>query len=669
MGNHVSVLAGSALPAAQAPSAPDKAPGEDALDRLTRLASELLQAPVALIVLLAEGQPRLVRSFGLPDRSRGELPATHPFWARVLASEGTVAVADGPRVAWDGTDPAGSQPGMAAWLSVPLASPGRDVLGCLCVASPQPREWSETEMARLRDLAAVVGAVMGPSGLAQEGKRGSEEAAILNSVPHACFALDRQGRFTYLNARAEQLFRRLSRHPVEGLLGKNIWDKCPEVGDSNFARECQQALAEQRPLSAEAFYPELHRWFAVHVSPVSGDRLCVFLQDVSERVELERGLRKRAEALAEADRGKGVFLVQLAHEVRNALAPVRGALHLAQRRGPEDEGPDGQRACALADQEVQRLSRLMDDLLKASHALEGNVRLHKEEVNLAVIVAHSLTAAISSPAAGGRNISLHLPPEPVQLEAAPEELEQVVTHLLDNAIKFTSPGGHVRLSVERAPGKVTLRVQDDGAGISAEALPHVFNMFMREHGDSRGPRGGLGIGLTLVRQLVELHGGTVEARSEGPGRGSEFIVHLPTSEAQVAAPTSSVRVLVAEDSMDIAQGLLFLLRSWGYEGWAAYDGPQALEAVRAHRPDVVLLDIDMPGMSGYEVAERLWQREGSEKPVLVAVTGYGEQDDRERGRQAGLDYYMVKPIDPTELRELLTAVEITKRQRSAGPEG
>jgi len=290
--------------------------------------------------------------------------------------------------------------------------------------------------------------------------RPAEETAILDSIPHACFALDRQWRFTYLSPRAQQLFGQLSRHPEARLLGRNIWDECPEVADSTFARECQQALAEQRPLEAETFYPGLGRWFAVHVSPVPGDGVSVFLQDVSERTGLARALGQTAEHLAEADRGKEEFLVQLAHEVRNALAPIRNALHLTQGHGLDD--PEDEQACALADQEVRRLSRLMDDLLKVSQLIPGNVRLHKKQVNLSALVARALTGMLSSAAAGGRSFTVSLPPALVWIDAGQEQLEQVLEHLLDNAAKFTRPGGHIRLTVEREAGTAVLRVRDDG---------------------------------------------------------------------------------------------------------------------------------------------------------------------------------------------------------------
>jgi PAS domain S-box-containing protein len=487
-----------------------------------------------------------------------------------------------------------------------------------------------------------------------------DQAAVLEHVPVACFVLDRQGRFTYLNPRAEQLLAQLSGRQAADLLGKEIWRECPEVADSAFSRECQQALAERQSQEAESFYPALNRWFAVRVHPV-GERLCVFLQDVTERAVLERAQRQRVEELAEADRGKDEFVVQLAHEVRNALAPIRNALHLARGRALED--PEDERAFDLAATEVRQLARLMDDLLQVQKLLPDGVRPRLERVNVAEVAGRAVAATLS--AAGGRSVSVQLPEGPLWLEADPAQLEQVLSQLLANAAKFTRPGGHVRLSAAREGETVVLRVADDGIGMGPDVLPRVFHLFMRADRGLARLGGGLGIGLTLVRRLVEMHGGTVEAHSDGPGRGSEFVVRLPAPEEvppeeawpEGEASEGTLRVLVVDDSKEAAQSLAFVLGRWGYEARVAYGGEEALAEAAARRPDVVLLDIGMPSMDGYEVARRLRQAEGGGKVVLVAVTGYGQEEDRRRAREAGFDYHMVKPVDPGDLRELLSAAE------------
>jgi len=489
---------------------------------------------------------------------------------------------------------------------------------------------------------------------AVSGHQGSEEAALLAVLPHACFVLDREWCFTYVNPSAERLFRQLSGQVRDSLRGRNIWDECPELADSTFSKQCHEALTEQRAVEVETYYPALDRWFAIDACP-RGDGLCVFLQDVTGRTQLERQLRQRGEELAEMDRGKEAFLLELAHEVRNALASVRNALHLvcSHRLGSTD-----QEACAMAAEEVQRLSRLMDDLLRLSELSEAEPK--KERVNLSAIVARSLGGMLTSLNAGGRNFTVQLPPEPLWLEADAGQLEQVLGHLLDNAVKYTRQGGAIRLTAEREGEEVALRVRDDGAGLAADELSHVFNLFMRPANEPDRFQGGLGIGLTLVRRLMELHGGSVEAHSEGLNQGSEFVVRLPAPQEQptptvrpVGVDGRPLRVLVVDDKMDAAQSLSLILENWGCEVHVAYDGPKALEAARACQPDVVLLDIKMPRMDGYEVADQLRQGDGGDELTLVAMTGCGQAEDRDRALEAGFNYYMVKPVDPGDLKELL----------------
>ncbi|MFO0842143.1 MAG: ATP-binding protein [Gemmataceae bacterium] len=483
---------------------------------------------------------------------------------------------------------------------------------------------------------------------------------MLAALPLACFSLDLDWRFTTVNRAAERLFERLGRQSGP-LLGRDIRQECPEVADSAFSRQCREALAEQGPVEAEVYYPALNRWFAVHVAPAPG-RLCVFLRDVGERAALERELRRRADELAETDRGKDAFLHQLAHEVRNGLTPVRDALHLACSR---DVGEDALQACVLAEQEVRFLSRLMEDLLRVSRLALAPPK--KQRVNLADLAGRALAGALTS-GGSGRTLSVHLPPEPLWIEADPAQVELALRHLLDNAVKFTAPGGHIWLSAGREGAEVVLRVKDDGAGIEPASLSQVFNLFMRQVG-GRPHAGGLGVGLTLVRRVVQQHGGAVEALSDGPGRGSEFVVRLPAPDGAdpsqaltwrvAGADGSPLDVLLVDDSHEITQTLSLLLTSWGCSVRTAGGGPAALEAVRDRRPDLVLLDICMPGMDGYEVARRLREEVGDGPLTVAALTGY---DQEEVNPQAtGFDFHMVKPVDHGDLKNLLAYVASGKR--------
>jgi PAS domain S-box-containing protein len=657
-------------PAGEPPAPPEVLPAPaEALGRLPRLAATLLRAPVALVALAGEGQP-----LALTWHGRAAAPGADvtPICRHVLESGKVLAVADVREAALFAEEPAVGGGLPVAWLGAPLAGPGGQALGCLCVAAPAPRAWTEEEIALLSDLAQLGAA---------EARRGpSEEATLLKDLPHACFVLDRRWRFTYLNPRAEQLLGLLTGRRAAQLLGKDVWRECPEVADSTFSRECQQALAEQRPLESETFYPALNRWFAVRVAPAP-DRLCVFLQDVSERTQLERALRQRLDELADADRGKDEFLVALAHDVRNALVPVRNALHLLRAAGPgEPGGPppaDAEQARALAEQEVLRLSRLLDDLLKVSQLTPARARPRRERVDLGALAARAVAARLPAAAAKGRRLSVRVPPAPVWVEADPAHLEQALEHLLANGLKFTAQGGQIEVSAAEEDDEAVVRVRDDGAGIGPDVLPHVFNLFMRADRALTRLGGGMGVGLTLVRRLVELNGGSAEAHSDGPGKGSEFTVRLPAlPDGPAVAPAPSgplaagepggrrLDVLVVDDSLEAAQSLFLVLNRWGCRARVAYDGPGALAEVRARRPDVVFLDIGMPGMDGYEVAQRLRAAEGGDRMLLVAVTGYGQDEDRENARAAGFDYHLTKPVGPEHLQAILELV-----QSGGGPLG
>jgi signal transduction histidine kinase/CheY-like chemotaxis protein len=497
---------------------------------------------------------------------------------------------------------------------------------------------------------------------ASAGSPDSDAEALLTALPDACFVLDQEWRLTYVNPPAEKLLGRLCAAPPGGLLGRSIVQECPEVADSTFCKGCREAHAEKKFTEAEAFYPTLGRWFTVFLRPM-GNRLCVFLRDVTERARLERELHRGVEELAEAERGKAelergkdAFLVQLAHEIRNAFAPVRNALHLI---GLGNLGPDEARACSLAEQGVRRLSGLVDALMTVSRFTLAPP--DKQRVNLKAVLTQALAGALMSAGEEGRTFTVQAPPGALWLEADPRQLEQIVGQLLDNAIRSTGPTGAIRVSAAREEGAVVLRVRDDGVGLAPEVLSQAFNPFTRQDSGPASTQWGQGVGLKLVRRLVDLHGGSVEARSEGPNRGSEFVIRLPALEdppAEVAGPPTPredglLQVLLVEDDVETAQSLSLLLGGWGCEVHLASDGAGALDAIRARRPDLVLMDIGLPGMDGYEVAERLRREEGGARLPLVALTGYGQDEDRDQAREAGFDYHMVKPVDPLDLKDLV----------------
>ena len=366
--------------------------------------------------------------------------------------------------------------------------------------------------------------------------------------------------------------------------------------------------------------------------------------------------------LREADRRKDEFLAMLAHELRNPLSPVVTSLHLLRSSGGDHEVT--QRSLAVMERQIAHIVRLVDDLLDVARITRGRIELRLASVDLAAAVASTVDSMRPRFAERGQLLSVELPGEPLLVRADATRLDQVVANLLANANKYTASGGHVSVKVEPRGENAVLRVRDDGIGLPPDLLGRVFDLFMQSEQALDRSQGGLGIGLTLVRQLVELHGGTVTAASEGEGKGSEFEVRLPRLVAERgdtagdAHPTAegvraSRQVLVVDDNVEGAESLAELLRLWGHRVQVAHDGPSGLALAAQQPPEVVLLDIGLPGLDGYEVGRRLREDKATRGVTLVAVTGYGEQVHGGRLEQAGFDKLLVKPVQPPELRELL----------------
>ncbi|HEY2933568.1 MAG TPA: ATP-binding protein [Acidobacteriota bacterium] len=378
-------------------------------------------------------------------------------------------------------------------------------------------------------------------------------------------------------------------------------------------------------------------------------------------------LQKKAEAaLKDADRRKDEFLAILAHELRNPLAPIRNAVQILRAVGPPV--PQLQWARDVIDRQVRQMTRLVDDLLDVSRISRGKVLLRKERVELTSVVGTAVEACRPLMEKWGHELTVTLPTEPILLEADPARLAQVLLNLLNNAAKYTDQGGQIWLTAEQDGDALQIRVKDSGVGMPREMLPRVFEMFTQMDHTLERSQGGLGIGLTLVKRLVEMHGGTVLARSEGPGKGSEFVVRLPvagkatdsapqvaTGEVDQPGPQSKRHILVVDDNRDATEGLAILLRMMGHEVHTAHDGLEAVGAATVLRPDVVLLDIGLPKLNGYEAARRIREQAGGEM-MLIALTGWGQEEDRRRSIEAGFDHHLTKPVEFDVLRNLLAKV-------------
>ena len=382
-----------------------------------------------------------------------------------------------------------------------------------------------------------------------------------------------------------------------------------------------------------------------------------------------RELQRRTDELAAAERRKDQFLAMLAHELRNPLAPIRNAVELM--RQVETNDPSFQSSREMVERQVKHLARLVDDLLDVSRINQGSIRLRKEAVDLGMIVQRAVEATRTLIDSRGHDLTLDLPTDPVRLEADPTRLEQVIANLLNNAAKYTMPGGHIHVRAAQEGSEAVVLVKDNGIGVPPDVLDRVFEPFVQSEGSLARSEGGLGIGLTLARSLIEMHGGSVEAHSPGLGQGSEFVVRLPArvpAERPAAIsgilggipprmdapfPSRGLRVLVVEDNVDAAESLAALLRLWGHDVRVVHDGLAAVDEARRQHPEVVLLDIGLPGLDGYEVAKRLRQDVELDGALLVAMTGYGQPDDRRRSREAGIHHHFVKPVEPLVLRTLL----------------
>ena len=382
-----------------------------------------------------------------------------------------------------------------------------------------------------------------------------------------------------------------------------------------------------------------------------------FVRDITDRKRVE-------EALRDANRRKNEFIATLSHELRNPLAPIRNGLQVLRKTG--GQGPSAERAREIMERQVEHLVRLVDDLLEVSRVSHGKIELRKERLDLAVVVNRAVDLHRELINAAGVLPCVALPEMPVLVDADPVRLAQIFGNLLNNAVNYTDRGGHIEIAARRVANEAIVSIANSGVGIPKDMLPHVFDLFVQ--GDRGRERRGLGIGLSLVRSLVELHGGKVEAHSDGEGRGSRFDVRLPVSTNLAASATpprtgpraaaSSRRVLIVDDAREVADSFAILLETLGVETRVAYSGAQGLAASSEFEPDLVFLDIGMPGMDGFETARRMRDQPTGRKAVLVALTGWGQDEVLRRVKEAGFNWHLTKPASMADLEALLYAAPL-----------
>jgi PAS domain S-box-containing protein len=502
----------------------------------------------------------------------------------------------------------------------------------------------------------VVAARARRGALELERKLRRETEHILESIGEAFIALDKDWRFTYVNAEAE----RLNKVTREELLGRSHWEVYPQP-NSGLQERFQRVMETGVPDRFEHHYEPWDRWFDLSCYPVEDGGITVYYRDVTERKRAERSAR-------DAERRKDEFIATLAHELRNPLAPIRAALQVLQQTSDPSAAL---RMREVMDRQVGHMVRLVDDLMDVARISSGKVELRRQPVTAREVIEAALETSRPLIERARHQLSISLPDGDLWLDGDPTRLAQVVSNLLNNAAKYTPDGGAIRVSAAAdGPRDLRITVQDNGDGIPAHVLPEVFEMFAQGEDTLARAQGGLGIGLTLVRQLVRMHGGDVVADSAGAGRGSTFTVTLPLlhrderaspdpADAGGARDAQVLRVLVADDNVDAATTLAMLLELMGHRCITVHDGPAAVEAFAQQRPDVALLDIGMPGLDGYEVARQLRALQGRAPLRLVALTGWGAANDRVRSAQAGFDLHLTKPVD---YESLLAALQMQDRQ-------
>jgi len=495
---------------------------------------------------------------------------------------------------------------------------------------------------------------------------------LLERLPAGAYTCDPAGLITYFNQHAVQLWGRAPKlnDPVDRFCGSfklYAIDGSPIMHD-----ECWMALALKNSLEYNGREiiierPDGQRRATLaYANPINNDDGKLLgavnvLIDISDR-------KKAEEALQEADRSKNEFLATLAHELRNPLAPIRAAVRILQLKSkPTGES---QSALEVIDRQTRQMARLVDDLLDIARITSNKLELRREPIELSEILDSAVETSRPLIDQRAQKLIVNAPVESIRLDADLVRLAQVISNLLNNAAKYTPRGGRIWLTAAREENNAVIKVRDTGMGISAEMLPRIFEMFTQAERAANGSPGGLGIGLTLVKRLVEMHGGTITAHSDGGGNGSEFVVRVPTIASEPARPEVRVkdtkkvateaprpiRILVVDDNHDSADSMGLLLKLLGNDVRIVHDGLAAVEAAREFEPRVVLLDIGLPTIDGYEAAQKIRQERWGSQAILIAVTGWGRDVDRQRSEQAGFDHHLVKPVDPDELSRLLATL-------------
>lgn len=642
-------------------------PLPDVLASLCRIAEAQADRPVRAAILLVDaGGKRLVTGAApsLPDEYNRAIDgiAIAPDVGTCCAAAACREVVVTPDIAaapgWAAFAHLPLGLGLRAAWSMPIVSAGGVVLGTFGTYFPERREPTPDER-RLVEVLSRTAALAVERHRSDELLRASEERfrSVFEAMNEGfCLVepvFDAAGRavdYRYLMANPA-----IEHHMgLKDVVGRTAREVMPHH-ETHWVEAYARVAATGETFRGEGQVEDLGRWFEVSAFRVGDPALGhvgILFSDASDR-------HRADEALRDADRRKDEFLALLAHELRNPLAPLRNGLQVMRLAGANTDAAD--RARGMMERQLGHMVRLIDDLLDVSRIGRGKMELRRERVLLAEVIANAVETARPAVDAGGHAFEASLPTEPVYLDADLTRLAQVFSNLLTNSAKYTPNPGAIRLTAERAPGAVVVRVRDTGVGIPAEALPRIFDMFSQVDRSIERTTGGLGIGLALVKGLVEMHGGSVGAESGGSGAGSTFTVVLPLAPGQPPVPEAgpsrdgvpsggpSRRVLVVDDNRDSASSMATMLEILGHDVRTAHDGLEAVAAAEAFRPEVILMDVGMPRLNGYEATRRIRGQAWGKAATVVALTGWGQEGDRAQSQDAGCTGHLVKPVDLADL--------------------
>ena len=568
-----------------------------------------------------------------------------------------------------------------AYVGVPLVK-GKVFVAGVAVHMAAPRAWTPTEIAMIEDTAertwAAVERVRAEQEVARLAAQADRERVLfdttLSNTTDFNFIFSPDGRFLYANRSLLALWNQTAAEAIGKTMAE--LDYPPDVEAqllSNIRRviETGQVISDETPFTAPNKEIGYYEYALAPVFDAAGTVVQVVgsARDIRDRKRTEDELRRLAAELREASRRKDEFLAILAHELRNPLAPIRNGLQVIRMAEPN---ATIEQTRSMMERQLTQLVRLVDDLLDVSRVTSGKLELRRAKIELRAVIDAAVETSRPVIEGAGHTLTVALSDERIWVDADLTRLSQALSNLLNNSAKYMHRGGHVRLTVGLKDGMAVVSVADDGIGIPPTMLDKVFEMFIQVDRTLEKTTGGLGIGLSLVKGLVEMHGGTIEARSDGEGRGSEFVMRLPVSRAapeiespktgEVICSSSSRRILVADDNQDSAEMLGIVLEMLGNSVNTANDGLKALEMAETFRPEVILLDIGMPKLNGYQTCRRIREKPWGKNALLIALTGWGQDEDKRQAQEAGFDHHMVKPVDPDALIKLLSSSDGVHRQ-------